>query len=482
MNKVNSILVAGAGTAGLVTALILKTKYPQLNIDIVKSDKIGIIGVGEGSTEHWSDFLAFIGEKKEDLIKHCGATFKFGINFKDWGTPDYLNTVSFEMQQIKYTGDFIYYHKLISDGNSPADKHIKNSMYPTKLLKSIVTAQFHFDTHKLNTWLQEKCIERNITITDDEIVDVKLKEDGSIKEVLSKDNTYNADFYIDCTGFKKLLINKLGAKWESYDKYLKMNSAIVFPTGDEDNYNMWTLAKAMKYGWRFKIPVQGRHGNGYIFDGSYITPEQAKEEVEKELGYEIDVKKHIKFDPGALKDTWIKNCVAVGLSANFIEPLEASSIGSSIQSAYVLSQNILNYDEHTIKWYNKSITSINNNIRDFVALHYITPRKDSKFWQDIKEMDITDSLAEKLDLWKTRLPAVDDLINDSGYILFQPQHFVVLLEGLDMIDRDIIKEKYLKLDEKLHSKLDLFESQRNEEIASWDLITHKQAIKEIYNA
>ena len=146
--ETNSILVVGAGTAGLVTALILKTKYPQLNIDIVKSDKVGIIGVGEGSTEHWSDFLAYIGEKKESLIKHCGATFKFGINFKDWGTPDYLNTVSYEMQAIKNSGDFIYYHKLINDGNCPADKHIKNSMYPAKLLKSIVTAQFHFDTHK----------------------------------------------------------------------------------------------------------------------------------------------------------------------------------------------------------------------------------------------------------------------------------------------------------------------------------------------
>ena len=149
MNKVDSILVVGAGTAGLVTALILKTKYPQLNIDIVKSDKVGIIGVGEGSTEHWSDFLAYIGEKKESLIKHCGATFKFGINFKDWGTPDYLNTVSYEMQAIKNSGDFIYYHKLINDGNCPADKHIKNSMYPAKLLKSIVTAQFHFDTQPI---------------------------------------------------------------------------------------------------------------------------------------------------------------------------------------------------------------------------------------------------------------------------------------------------------------------------------------------
>ena len=117
-----------------------------------------------------------------------------------------------------------------------------------------------------------------------------------------------------------------------------------------------------------------------------------------------------------------------------------------------------------------------------ISVHQVAQTTGKKIGKQICLMDITDSLAEKLDLWKTRLPAVDDLINDSGYILFQPQHFVVLLEGLDMIDRDIIKEKYLKLDEKLHSKLDLFESQRNEEIASWDLITHKQAIKEIYNA
>ncbi len=477
MKKVNSILIVGAGTAGLVTALILKTKYTQLNIDIVKSDKIGIIGVGEGSTEHWSDFLGFIGVDKKEIVKKCGATFKVGVNFKDWGTSNYLHQIN-ENMNPKYAGDFIMYNKLIAERKSLVDSEFLNNMYPKVQLDDILIKQFHFDTHKLNDFLQDLCKKRGINIINDEITDVKIDENG----ITSLNDKYKADFYIDSTGFKRLLINKLGGEWESYSKYLKMNSAIVFPTGDEDNYNMWTLAKAMKYGWRFKIPVQGRHGNGYIFDSNYITPEQAKEEVEKELGYEIDVKKHIKFDPGALKDTWIKNCVAVGLSANFIEPLEASSIGSSIQSAYVLSQNILNYDEHTIKWYNKSITSINNNIRDFVALHYITPRKDSKFWQDIKEMDIPDSLAEKLDLWKNRLPAVDDLINDSGYILFQPQHFVVLLEGLDMIDRDTIKEKYLKLDEKLHSKLELFESQRNEEIASWDLITHKQAIKEIYNA
>ena len=472
MNKVNSILIVGAGTAGLVTALILKQKYKGLKIDIVKSDKIGIIGVGEGSTEHWSDFLGYIGKTKKEMIEECGATFKFGINFTDWGTPTYLNNVTQDFFVPKNAGDFVFFNKLIAEGKSLCDDWIKNSMYPAEQ-KDILTNQFHFDTHKLNAWLQKICIERDITITDDEITDVKVDENG----IKSLNNKYKADFYIDCTGFKRLLINKLGAEWKSYDKYLKMNSAIVFQTGEEANYNMWTLAKAMKYGWRFKIPVQGKYGNGYIFDGNYITPDQAKEEVEKELEQKIDVKKHIKFDPGALKDTWIKNCVAVGLSANFIEPLEASSIGSSIQTAYAISQNILAYDNNSIKFVNKIITSINNNIRDFVAIHYITPRKDTKFWQDLKEMDIPDTLADKLDIWKSRLPCQDDMAGDSGYILFNSQNFLVMLEGLDMVDRAAIKESYSKVNNKFRKYLDDYEIERTKHHNTMSLTTHKEVIK-----
>ena len=472
MNKVNSILIVGAGTAGLVTALILKQKYKGLKIDIVKSDKIGIIGVGEGSTEHWSDFLGYIGKTKKEMIEECGATFKFGINFTDWGTPTYLNNVTQDYFALKNAGDFVFFNKLIAEGKSLCDDWIKNSMYPAER-KDILTNQFHFDTHKLNAWLQKICIERDITITDDEITDVKVDENG----IKSLNNKYKADFYIDCTGFKRLLINKLGAEWKSYDKYLKMNSAIVFQTGEEANYNMWTLAKAMKYGWRFKIPVQGKYGNGYIFDGNYITPDQAKEEVEKELEQKIDVKKHIKFDPGALKDTWIKNCVAVGLSANFIEPLEASSIGSSIQTAYAISQNILAYDNNSIKFVNKIITSINNNIRDFVAIHYITPRKDTKFWQDLKEMDIPDTLADKLDIWKSRLPCQDDMAGDSGYILFNSQNFLVMLEGLDMVDRAAIKESYSKVNNKFRKYLDDYEIERTKHHNTMSLTTHKEVIK-----
>ena len=130
-------------------------------------------------------------------------------------------------------------------------------------------------------------------------------------------------------------MSKLGAKWNSYNKYLKMNEAIAFQTEDTDNYNTYTLARAMDYGWMWRIPVYGRWGNGYIFNNEYINAGQAKKEVEKLLGREINVARNIKFDPGSLDRVWIKNCLAVGLSANFVEPLEATSIYFHFQTSLI---------------------------------------------------------------------------------------------------------------------------------------------------
>ena len=189
------------------------------------------------------------------------------------------------------------------------------------------------------------------------------------------------------------------------------------------------------------------------------------------------VKKQISFQAGALKKTWIKNCVAVGLSANFIEPLEASSIGSSIRSAYVLSQHIISYDEKAIDYYNQNITSINENIRDFVALHYVIDRDDSKFWQDQKDVPLPDTLKSKLDLWKTRLPCLDDFRGDSGYILFWAENFMVVMDGLNMIDKDMARHQYNMLNNYTKQYCDFFEADRNETIKKWTMINHKDAIK-----
>ena len=437
------LLIAGSGTAGLITALILKT-YLNIQIDIVHSKKIDIIGVGEGSTEHFREFMNFVGINQYDLIKSCDATYKSGIMFENWGNRPYLHSVisPFESKIAQYS--YVYANQ-ISNNYPITTKFIWENKIESNFLNNPTKFpynQFHFNTHKLNDFLTNLCISKGITFYNDEITDVILNCNGEIDSIKSELQTYNYDFYIDSTGFKKLLINKLGGKWKSYSPYLKMNSAITFQTPDEENYNLWTLSKAMDAGWLFKIPVWGRHGNGYIFDSNYIGVDDAKKEVEELLGHPIDIGKQFKFDPGHLEQAWIKNCCAVGLSASFVEPLEASSIGTTIQQSFILMQKLINYHENVITQYNNTFGKIMDNIRDFIALHYITQKENTKFWKDLKNIELPDTLKNNLELWKRKLPINEDFSNFSNYCLFTSNNYIVVMEGLDLFDRESIKMEY----------------------------------------
>ena len=448
MNKTpRSIAVVGGGTAGFIAALILKKRFPEFKIDIIRSTKIGIIGVGEGSTEHWKEFINFIGVDPHTIIRECDATYKCGIMFQNWGVPDYLHSIQTEMQ-VKI-GQYPYvYAKLIGD-NSPSNALMTRHFWNNRINKWFLstplnspTNQFHFNTNKLNSFLTSLASSAGITVYDDEIENFDIDEDGNITTLHGAKKKYNYDFYIDSTGFKKLLISKLGAKWQSYSKYLKMNSAIAFPTGDTENYNMWTIARGMDAGWLFRIPVWGRHGNGYIFNSDYMDVDGAKAEVEKLYGYEIEIGKHITFDPGALDRVWINNCCAIGLSASFVEPLEASSIGSSIQQTFLLMHRIINYNQKVIDLYNEDCTSILENIRDFVAMHYLTKRNDTDFWKSLKEVPLPDSLSEKIELWRDRMPIEEDFNKISKYALFKDPHHMFIMHGLGLFNTDSIKSEF----------------------------------------
>jgi tryptophan halogenase len=194
------------------------------------------------------------------------------------------------------------------------------------------------------------------------------------------------------------------------------------------------MAKAMNSGWLFRIPTQARYGNGYIFSSKHITPEQAKTEVEEYLGTSIKVGKVFKFDAGTIDRSWIKNCCAVGLSAVFMEPLEASSIGTTIQQVFMLMHRIPNYTEESINKYNQSYLEIVTNTRDFIALHYISDREDTPFWKDQKHVPIPPALVEKLELWKSSTPKAEDFIGGSGYSLFGAINYFYILEGLGILD------------------------------------------------
>ena len=432
------VIVLGSGTAGIVTATILK-KYLDLDISIIYSEAIGIVGVGEGTTEHIHEYMEFMGFSESELLEECGAVKKAGVLFKNWSikSPEFLYSIN--TANTKGVGQYPYIYASMVANGIPSNR--KEDFSTGKIANTNEAYQYHFDSYKLNEYLIKKAKQLGISFIQDTIIDT-LVENNEIQYLLGESEAkYTADFYIDSTGFKKTLISKLGGEWLSHSKYLKMNAAIVASTPAVDNPPLWTEITALKYGWMFSLFTQEHTGRGYVFDSSYVTKEQAKEEMQEILGTDISIGKSFSFDPGALKEPWIGNCCAIGLSASFIEPLEASAIGTSIQQAFLLMHRLPNYTEETIQAYNKSVRSITNNIRDFIALHYISDRRDTPFWRDVANLDLPPSLNSKLKLWSSKLPIKEDFFGESNYILFGPYHFLEYMYGVEMLNKgEVTKE------------------------------------------
>lgn len=430
--------------------------------------------------------MNFVNIDVVDVIKHCDATYKLGIMFRGWTKEPYFHSAAYGYMNIMQQ----YYNvagKLIGEGRPQKNltaEYVWNNMVPENFVKNPrdhLGNQLHFNTHKLNDFLSKLFVSRGGTIIEDEVREVVLDDNGNICKLKCEVSEYEHDFYVDSTGFKRLLISQLGAKWESYSQYLKVNSAITFQTEDTANYNMYTVAQAMDAGWMFNLPVWGRHGNGYIFDSNYIDEKQAAKEVEQFLGRSIQVGKTFKFDPGCLENAWIKNCVAIGLSSSFIEPLEATSIGSSIQLSLMLVNSLINYDDTVIEKYNKSYKSVMHNIRDFVALHYITDREDTQFWKDLKTIDIPPFLKEHLPKWKHKLPTREDFAGGSTYDMFRENNYILCLHGLGMFDINSIKNEYDSINNSLKGSTERLLDTIKYKEQMQGYVTHKEYIAGIRN-
>ena len=483
MNNVKSLAVVGGGTAGLITAIILRQRL-NINISVIHSKNIGIIGVGEGSTEHFKDFMEYVGIDQLDIIKECDATYKGGIMFENWGGENYFHSVGNPWNGENAQYPLIYAHQIANEPRILTSeltwKNKINSWFIDNL-DQMPFNQFHFNTHKLNDYLIKIAKNKGIQIIEDEIFDVCLDDQGFISSIQGEKEKYSYDFFIDATGFRKVLIGKMGAKWNSYGEYLKMKSAIVFPTEDESNYNLWTLSRAMDNGWLFRIPVYGRYGNGYIFDSDYTSVDKAKDEVDQFFNRDIEIGKQFHFDPGALDRVWIKNCVAVGLSGSFVEPLEATSIGTTIQQAFILMHKLINYNDKIIEEYNQSFTDIMENIRDFIVLHYMTKKTNTPFWKDLQYSKVPDTLAYKLEIWRHKIPILEDFNRLSDYVLFKANSFAVVMDGLDLFDRQSIRrEFYANHDYMTKAAKEVVDHQKSYD-ASLSTLTHKDFITMMRN-
>lgn len=443
---IKDIAIVGGGTAGLVAALILRSRYPLLKIDILESDKIGIVGVGEGSTEHWKEFMTECHIDLSELIKKTDATFKYGINFVNWhgDGSNYFHSVSSNFSLESQTQHKIGYAIMIANGMPPkslVNSYVEKNMH---FMPYWGVNQYHFHTFKLNEFLHELCEKRNINIIKTEIEKVVENDFGIDHLISSNGETFSYDFYVDSTGFHRLLLGKtLGVKWKSYQKYLPMDSAIAFPTPGFDEIPSWTLAKALSSGWNWQIPTQGRNGNGYVFSSAFLDFDQAEDEIRRLYGLDIEIAKKIKFEAGCLETAWKKNCAAVGLSYSFVEPLEASSIGSTILQSILLANQLSGFipthnNKTIIDTFNQKCDQMMENILEFVALHYITKRNDSEFWKFVKTLPKPDGLADKLERFQHVFPSTADF--PYNHLMFKESNWIMVLHALELLPKSVAED------------------------------------------
>jgi len=256
-----------------------------------------------------------------------------------------------------------------------------------------------------------------------------------------------------------------------------MNEAIAFTTPDTKEYNPYTLARAMKAGWLWRIPTYGRWGNGYVYNNAYINRDEAKKECEKYLKYKIKIDANIKFDAGALEKAWIGNCMAIGLSSSFIEPLEATSMGTSIKQTFLLMHLIINYEQADIDFYNKKFQFLTENVRDFVLLHYMVNKKESNFWRSLK-LNVPPSLKNNLKKWKHRLPFRADFA--GRYLIFDAPSFCVILKELNLVDTVALKKEYNMLAQNIQLEIETKLKQIKDTFLLIPL-SHKRVIKDFFH-
>jgi tryptophan halogenase len=445
-----NIIVLGGGTAGLISAITIKQTFPEYSVKVIESDSIGIIGVGEGSTEHWRSWSEYCKIDIRDIIRETDGALKKGIKFENWNGDG--KSYFHSLQEPFYTPNQpinvdAFAKTLIVENIKLEDVLLETSLINYRAGLFAVN-QFHFNTFKLNAYLHKLCSQRNISVIASTIKDVVLTETGDVNYIIGEDDaTYTADLFVDSSGFKRIIATKVGAEWVSYKKYLPMNHALAFPTDDITDLKPYTLSRALSSGWNWRISTQGRYGNGYVFDDNFIDATKAHDEVQSFYTEEVKVAKDIKFEAGRVDKFWINNCVSIGLSASFVEPLEASSIGNSILQSFGLCEMLEGWfiDRSVAEDYNKKFIACFDNIVDFVQLHYMTKRNDTEFWKTLPERMIkTPFIEQNLDLFKRSLPQYYKFGGINTYTMFNAPNWTQVMAGLELFDKDFLRDRLIE--------------------------------------
>ena len=435
---IGNVVIVGGGTAGWMTATYLKASFgDRITVTVVESDRIGTIGVGEATFSTIRHFFGHLGLSEPDWMPHCSGSYKLAIRFENWrGDGEYFYH-PFERYRVVDGFSLAEWHLQLGNGAAfdrrcfvlPSICDAKRS--PRSLDGEMFTAHgplgsrsveeqrahfpyaYHFDAALLANFLADFGVQRGVRHIHDDVVDVGLDERGWISHVRTQEHGEVAgDLFIDCTGFRGLLINKtLAEPFQSFADVLPNNRAVALRVPrdiERDGIAPYTTATAMDAGWIWTIPLYGRNGTGYVYSDEYCTPEEAELTLREFAapGQDDLEANHIRMRIGRTERTWVANCVAIGLSAAFVEPLESTGIFFIQHGIEQLVRHFPDerWDPALTRGYNDSMARVFEGVRQFLVLHYrAAARVDTPYWQDAKRRQLPDGLAERLEAARSRL-------------------------------------------------------------------------------
>lgn len=414
--KIKKVVIAGGGTAGWIAAAALSKQLGKLiDVVLVESEQIGTVGVGEATIPPMRTFHALLGIDEQEFMRATQAVFKLGISFKNWGQvgEHYIHPFGSTTGQSTFLADFQHFWLYGKSKGINAEfgeyslevQAAKAHKFATSKDRAINYA-YHLDATRYAQFLRKFSEKLGAKRIEGKIQQVQQHPNGDIKALLLESGeVVEGDLFIDCTGFAGLLIDKtLKTPYEDWSHWLPCNSAIAVQTESVGPANPYVTCTAHQAGWQWHIPLQHRDGNGNVFCNEFMTDEQATQHLfDNVQGKVLTEPRVIKYKTGRRKLFWNKNCVALGLSSGFVEPLESTSIYMFMIGIVRLMQlfPFHGVSQNSIDEYNKQSIAELENARDFIILHYhATEREDSEFWRYCKYMKVPDSLTHRIEMFR----------------------------------------------------------------------------------
>uniref|UniRef100_A0A486XVS6 Tryptophan halogenase n=1 Tax=Rheinheimera sp. BAL341 TaxID=1708203 RepID=A0A486XVS6_9GAMM len=449
----HNILIVGGGTAGWMTALLMAHSWRNkpVKIALVESSDIGIIGVGEGSTPSMKRFFATLGITDNEWMPACEATYKVNIRFDGWSPATGVNSYCHPfISQLDRHSEAAFIENCLKRRQGLAvvtapEQFLFNGYLAERYLQPLASDNFpfrieygyHFDSILLGRYLRDHAISLGVTHHTATIKQVEQAVNGDIRAVIADDGrSFAADLFVDCSGFNSLLLQQtLQVPFESFNTHLLNDAAIALPSAALAPLPTQTQATAMQAGWAWQIPLRHRTGNGYVYSSAFLSKDQAETELRAALGLlDTDVNvRHLNMQVGQVRQHWFRNCVAVGLSQGFIEPLEATAL-HLVQTA--VETFIEDYDAG--QWsaqfqsrFNASIRQRFEATRDYILAHYVfNTRNDSDYWLAARQRpELPDTFEAIQQAWFAVRDLTPVLQKQNRETMFGPLSWYCLFAG-----------------------------------------------------